>query len=60
MPPDTPHAEEWGKQAQEFQIGALGFADSAGILVASLVAIPLEGYLCRLQLRNGRELCKSY
>ncbi|WFD35897.1 battenin CLN3 protein [Malassezia cuniculi] len=44
-------------QAQEFQIGCVGLADTFGILVASLVSIPLQLILCRLQVGRGRDLC---
>lgn len=44
-------------QAHEFQIGCVGLADTFGILVASLVSIPLQVWLCRAQVANGRDLC---
>ena len=48
---------EWSRQAKEFRIGSMGFADSFGILVASLIAMPTEVGLCRLQVERGRDLC---
>jgi len=50
--------EQWKRQAKEFRIGSLGFADSLGILLASLIAMPTELGLCRLQVSRGKELCK--
>ncbi|KAG8858799.1 hypothetical protein FRC20_011962, partial [Serendipita sp. 405] len=41
--------EEWVRQAREFRMGSMGFADSFGILLASLIAMPTELYLCSLQ-----------
>lgn len=49
--------EEWSRQAKEFRIGSMGFADSFGILLASLIAMPTEVSLCRLQVERGRDLC---
>lgn len=48
---------EWSRQAKEFRIGSMGFADSFGILLASLIAMPTEVNLCRLQVERGRDLC---
>jgi hypothetical protein len=50
--------EQWKRQAKEFRIGSLGFADSFGILLASLIAMPTELGLCRLQVLRGKDLCK--
>jgi len=50
---------ERARQEREFRIGAIGMADSAGILVASLVAVPTEVALCRAQVARGKMLCKS-
>ncbi|KIM73637.1 hypothetical protein PILCRDRAFT_723458 [Piloderma croceum F 1598] len=50
---------ELAKQEREFQIGSIGFADSLGILCASLLAIPTELALCRAQVGRGKMLCKA-
>jgi len=50
---------ELAKQGREFQIGSIGFADSFGILCASLLAMPMELELCNAQVRRGKMLCKS-
>ncbi|OCH94654.1 batten's disease protein Cln3 [Obba rivulosa] len=50
---------ELARQEREFRIGAIGMADSAGILVAALVAVPTEVDLCRAQVARGKMLCKS-
>ncbi|CAG8661396.1 6216_t:CDS:2 [Acaulospora colombiana] len=50
---------EWIGQAKEFRIGSMGFADSFGILLASLIAIPTEIELCRAQVQRGKGLCKQ-
>jgi len=47
------------KQEREFKIGSVGFADSSGILFASLVAVPTELELCKAQVRRGKLLCKG-
>ncbi|KAG8858207.1 battenin CLN3 protein [Serendipita sp. 411] len=51
--------EEWVRQAREFRMGSMGFADSFGILLASLIAMPTELYLCSLQVRRGIEHCRQ-
>jgi len=50
---------ELAKQEREFQIGSVGFADSLGILCASLIAMPTELELCKAQVRRGKMLCAS-
>jgi battenin len=50
---------EWQKQAKEFRIGSMGFADSFGILLASLIAMPTEIALCKTQVQHGKVLCKQ-
>ncbi|KAH8112767.1 batten's disease protein Cln3 [Phellopilus nigrolimitatus] len=47
------------KQEREFQIGSIGLADSAGILLASLLAVPTEIGLCRAQVARGKLLCSE-
>ena len=53
------HAGQEPAEAQEraFKMGAIGLADSLGILTASLVAMPTELALCRAQVGRGRSLC---
>ena len=46
-------------QERAFKMGAIGLADSLGILVASLVAMPTEMSLCRAQVSRGRSLCQQ-
>lgn len=50
---------EQAKQEREFKIGSIGFADSMGILTASLVAVPTEVGLCKVQVSRGKMLCKA-
>ncbi|CEH17945.1 batten s disease protein cln3 [Ceraceosorus bombacis] len=46
-------------QEHEFRIGSIGLADSFGILIAALVSMPLELWLCGRQVAAGRLLCKE-
>ncbi|KAE9406551.1 batten's disease protein Cln3 [Gymnopus androsaceus JB14] len=57
--PSTAHDMERAKQEKEFKIGSIGFADSSGILFASLLAVPTELALCKAQTRRGKMLCKG-
>ncbi|KAJ7177880.1 batten's disease protein Cln3 [Mycena filopes] len=57
--PDTAHDIERTRQEREFKIGSVGFADSSGILFASLLAVPTELALCRQQVGRGKLLCKG-
>ncbi|KAI0342458.1 batten's disease protein Cln3 [Trametopsis cervina] len=50
---------ERAKQEREFKIGSIGFADSSGILLASILAVPTEVGLCNAQAARGKMLCKS-
>lgn len=50
---------ELTRQAREFKIGSIGFADSSGILLASILAVPTEVELCRAQVARGKLLCKG-
>lgn len=52
-------SRELARQEREFQIGSIGFADSSGILIASLVAMPTEVSLCHAQVQRGKFLCKE-
>ncbi len=57
---DAPGTDpERAKQEREFKIGSIGLADSTGILVASLLAVPTEIELCRVQVARGKLFCKS-
>ena len=44
-------------QEYEFKIGSVGVGDSLGIVLASLVSIPLQVSLCQAQVARGRDLC---
>jgi battenin len=57
--PNTVHDVERTRQEREFKIGSIGFADSSGILFASLAAVPTEIYLCKAQVGRGKTLCKG-
>ncbi|KAI0765947.1 batten's disease protein Cln3 [Trametes elegans] len=50
---------ERARQEREFRIGSIGLADSAGILMASLLAVPTELGLCRAQVARGKVFCQS-
>ncbi|KAJ7628685.1 batten's disease protein Cln3 [Roridomyces roridus] len=58
-PHATAHDIERTRQEREFKIGSVGFADSSGILFASLVAVPMEVFLCKSQVARGKMLCKG-
>ncbi|KAF9238938.1 batten's disease protein Cln3 [Melanogaster broomeanus] len=57
--PSTVDDLERTKQECEFKIGSLGFSDSSGILLASLLAVPTEIQLCRTQVARGKMFCKG-
>ncbi|KAF5313328.1 hypothetical protein D9611_008647 [Ephemerocybe angulata] len=50
---------ELTRQAREFKIGSIGFADSTGILLASILAVPTEVGLCNAQAARGKMFCKG-
>lgn len=57
---DVPGVDaERAKQEREFKIGSIGLADSTGILMASLLAVPTEIGLCRVQVARGKMFCQS-
>ncbi|KAJ7777956.1 batten's disease protein Cln3 [Mycena maculata] len=58
-PPHTTRDIERTRQEREFTIGSVGFADSTGILFASIFAVPMEVALCRQQVARGKLLCKG-
>ncbi|RSH77220.1 battenin CLN3 protein [Apiotrichum porosum] len=47
------------KMEKEFRIGATGAADSCGILLASLISMPVEISLCNAQVAAGRPTCRE-
>ncbi|KAJ7507373.1 CLN3 protein-domain-containing protein [Mycena galericulata] len=55
----TAHDIERTRQEREFKIGSVGFADSSGILFASIFAVPMEIALCRQQVSRGKLLCRG-
>ncbi|KAG1721460.1 batten's disease protein Cln3 [Suillus lakei] len=57
--PSSAHNPELTKQEREFKIGSIGFADSSGILLASILAVPTELELCRAQVARGKYLCRG-
>jgi len=50
---------ERAKQEREFKIGSIGFADSMGILLAAIIAVPTEVQLCNIQAARGKTICKG-
>ncbi|CEL54904.1 Protein BTN1 OS=Ustilago maydis (strain 521 / FGSC 9021) GN=BTN1 PE=3 SV=1 [Rhizoctonia solani AG-1 IB] len=56
---DDSRSREFARQEREFRIGSIGFADSSGILLASLISMPTEMSLCHAQVRRGKLLCKE-
>ncbi|KAI9458512.1 batten's disease protein Cln3, partial [Boletus coccyginus] len=57
--PSTVIDTERSRQELEFKIGSLGFSDSSGILLASLLAVPTEVQLCKAQTARMKMLCKG-
>ncbi|GAA6039616.1 hypothetical protein JCM8097_002216 [Rhodosporidiobolus ruineniae] len=47
------------EQEKEFRIACVGFADTSGILAASLLSMPLEAALCASQASRGRTYCRE-
>ncbi|KAF5325496.1 hypothetical protein D9619_009725 [Psilocybe cf. subviscida] len=60
-PPEShsSHDAEQTRQEREFRIGSIGFSDSTGILLASILAVPTEIGLCKAQVRRGKTLCRG-
>lgn len=56
---DKEAAKQKRKLEKEFRIGATGAADSCGILLASLISMPLEKRLCATQVQQGRSTCRD-
>lgn len=50
---------ETAKQEKEFKIGSMGVPDSIGIILAVLLSMPLELSLCAIQVKGGKDLCRS-
>lgn len=46
-------------QEREFSLGATSVSDSAGICLASLIGMVIEGRLCEANVRNGRPWCRD-
>ncbi|KAF2205650.1 batten's disease protein Cln3 [Delitschia confertaspora ATCC 74209] len=44
---------------REFSLGATSVSDSGGICVAGFVGMAFEVWLCRWQVRHGREYCRK-
>ncbi|KAF9492666.1 batten's disease protein Cln3 [Pleurotus eryngii] len=57
--PGTAHDVERTRQEREFKIGSIGFSDSSGILLASVLAMPTELQLCKAQVARGKMFCKG-
>ncbi|KAG5728124.1 Protein BTN1 [Termitomyces sp. T112] len=57
--PLSMHDPERAAQEKEFKIGSIGFADSLGILFASLLAVPTELKLCKVQINRGKMFCHT-
>ncbi|RXK38191.1 protein BTN1 [Tremella mesenterica] len=51
--------EKRWKMEREFRIGVTGAADSFGILLAGLIAMPVEMALCDAQVIKGRTTCRE-
>ncbi|WVR08926.1 hypothetical protein IAU60_005985 [Kwoniella sp. DSM 27419] len=56
---DASGADEKAGMEREFRMGAVGAADSTGILFASLISMPLEVALCNSQVEQGRTMCRD-
>lgn len=50
-------AERVPEAEREFSLGATSVSDSAGICLAGLVGLGVEGWLCRWQVARGRDYC---
>ncbi|KAI6018333.1 batten's disease protein Cln3 [Pisolithus marmoratus] len=57
--PSSVENKQLAKREREFKIGSLAFSDGCGILVASLLAMPTEIELCKLQVARGKLLCQG-
>ena len=44
---------------REWSLGAASVSDSAGIVIASLLGMVMEPWLCQLNVRNGRPWCQE-
>lgn len=58
-PAGADRADTRAAQEHEFRIGCVGFGDTLGILVASIVSMPLQLELCSAQVARGYTLCKE-
>ncbi|KAK0327740.1 battenin CLN3 protein [Friedmanniomyces endolithicus] len=50
--------EEVAEEEREFSLGAVTVSDSAGIFVAGLLGVWMEGALCGWQVEHGRDWCR--
>lgn len=46
-------------EEREFALGAVSVSDSAGIMIAGLVGLWLEGAVCKVQVGQGRPYCQG-
>ena len=46
------------KRDREFSLGATSVSDSGGICVAGFLGMAFEVWLCKWQVKHGREYCK--
>ena len=44
---------------REWSLGAVSVSDSAGICLAGMVGLGLEGWVCGWQVAHGRGWCKQ-
>ena len=44
---------------REFSLGATSVSDSAGICIASLIGMVIEGRLCEANVQRGRPWCRD-
>lgn len=47
------------EQEREFSLGATSVSDSAGICVASILGMAIEGRLCDHNVKSGRPWCRN-
>jgi len=47
------------RDEREFSLGATSVSDSAGICIASLIGMAIEGRLCDANVARGRPWCRD-
>jgi battenin len=47
------------REDREFSLGATSVSDSAGICIAGFLGMALEVFLCKYQVRHGRDYCRK-